>query len=173
MVLYHPYQLQIAYGAIAYQTCHGLIGSVVAQDMCNQNLGAGGTHQVEESFSVRQIGSQRFLAEHMYTGVQAVSQNAQMAVRVGGNDNDIKLRMIQKSMVVRAEMAGFITPGKGGGAFQILICHRDDMYIVPIIDFSDVLFTDVSAADQHDSILFFHENDHTFPQPANPGSRLK
>ena len=158
MILYHPHQGQPADSPLPDQAGRGLIGTVVPQDMGHQHLARGALNQTVKGLPLLQGTGNGLFAQDMLARLQAVPENGQMGVDIGGDDDDVRFRQPQKGAVIRPVMVGPVPAGEQARLLLAGVHRRHHPYVVPEIDVLYVLLPDVAAADEHHAVPLVHDS---------------
>ena len=98
----------------------------------------------------------RLFAQHMDPMLDAVFQDRQMGIGIGRDNENIDIRICQIFLIVVGIAVCLISFCELMSKIQVLVHDSADTDIFPIINICDVFTTNMTAADQHNSICFFH-----------------
>ena len=108
------------------------------------------------------IDGDRFFTENMLAGSDTIPHDRQVGFRIGRNDNNVEIRQGKKPFIIRTVFCVPLTAVPARKLFcgiDIVVNASDDFDILSVINIFNMLFSDMSAADQHDAVYFlvFHD----------------
>ena len=152
VILHHAHQPQLTNGPAVDQPGNGLVRQVMPQNMGHQHLALRLLHQTAKRLCVFHCPGNGLFAQHMLPGGQAVTQNGKVGIRIGGNDHNIHIRIVQKAPVIGSAVCGAVAVLKLLRQPGITVHHRLYAKFFTKIDVLNMLPADMTAADKQDAI---------------------
>ncbi len=124
--------------------------------MADTDLDGSLQDQIAEGTRFLKGSRHRLFTQHMDSMLNTVFQDWQMGIRIGRDNENIDVRIGQIFPIIIGIAVCLISFCELMGKIQIFIYYPADMDIFTIVNIRNVFATNMTAADQHNSICFFH-----------------